>query len=138
MDQLFGNMFKTLSDQTAAMQQSFNQINIQHGHDSDYEDEDEGPFDLSGSTVAPKFEPFDKRRENWENYLQRFNQHLTIYDITLEEKKRACLLSWVGPETYALLRNLFDSTDLQTQTFDVLSGKLTEHFKVSAEAQTAR
>lgn len=140
MDQFFGSMFNTLSNQTAAMQQSFNQMNIQNDYDWDYNHQDEVAIDTSvGSrSVTPKFDQYDKIKEKWENYLQRFNQHLTIYDILTEEKKRACLLSWVGPETYSLLRSLVGSTDINTQTFEALSEKLTEHFKSSASVQQPR
>ena len=55
---------------------------------------------------APRFEQFDSTKEKWEQYLLRLNQHLELYDVTDNGKKRAFLLSFLDPNTFSL-QNLF-------------------------------
>jgi len=46
-------------------------------------------------TAIPKFDNFNKDKEKWDHYLRRFDHYLDICGISSNEKKRACLLSWV-------------------------------------------
>ena len=87
--------------------------------------------------VVPKFDGFDKPIEKWDQYLQRFTHHLNIYNVTSDEKKRACLLSWIGPETYALLENLFGDESIAQKEFQALTDKLSGHFKDQVHVQAA-
>ena len=65
------------------------------------------PITVNNATAVPKFKHFDKTVEPWEQYLQRFDQHLQVYNVQATQKK-ACLLSWVGVDTYQLIMNLCD------------------------------
>ena len=56
---------------------------------------------------TPRFDTFDKSKENWAQYIQRLYQHFVLHNVTDLDKKRAFLLSSLDPETYKLLQNLF-------------------------------
>ena len=92
----------------------------------------------SDEKSAPKFDTFDVETEKWEQYFQRFEHHLDIYNISSDEKRRACLLSWVGASTYNLLQNLFGGEKLADKTYKELTEKLHAHFKDVVHVQAAR
>ena len=87
---------------------------------------------------APKFDEFDSNKEKWQQYLERFQHHLNIYDISSDEKKRACLLSWIGAQTYELLENLFGDKKISQQSYKDLTTKLSTHFQDSVHVQAGR
>ena len=89
-------------------------------------------------SLAPKFDTFDVETEKWEQYFQRFEHHLDIYNISSDEKRRACLLSWAGASTYNLLQNLFGGEKLADKTYKELTEKLHAHFKDVVHVQAAR
>ncbi|XP_067949650.1 uncharacterized protein [Watersipora subatra] len=92
----------------------------------------------NSTPTIPKFDTFDKETEKWQIYLERFNQHFAVYNVTDAKQKRACLLSWVGAPTYDLMMNLFSSEDITTKSFTELTQKLTNHYKDSVHIQAAR
>jgi len=81
---------------------------------------------------------FDKSAERWEQYYQRFVHRLDVYNVSSDEKRRACLLSWVGPETYALLQNLFGDEDISRKSLQELTEQLFVHFNEVVHVQAAR
>ena len=89
-------------------------------------------------TSRPKFENFDKSREKWDQYILRFKEHLKLHNVTEQEKKRAFLLSCLGPKIFDLLQNLMGSSNVSDQSFDTFIEKLSAHFKVSTRIQAAR
>ena len=95
------------------------------------------PTELRTVSV-PRFESYDRSKELWTQYLQRLHQHFNMYNIADATQQRACLLSWVGHETYELLTKLFGSVDITQQTFAVLSKKLSDHFEGRKHVQAAR
>ena len=122
----------------ASLHETMEQQKAQHKEEMAQLAQRLNPGASTSEATAPKFDSFIKSKEKWGQYLQRFNHHLAIYGISNMEKKRACLLSWVGPETYSLLRNLFGAADVSAQTFDALTEKLSTHFKDSIHVQAAR
>lgn len=90
------------------------------------------------SVSVPRFDPYNREQEQWKQYLQRLNQHFTIYGVTDANQQRAGLLSWIGSESYELLTNLFGNEDITRKTFEDLTNKLTEHFKDKIHVQAAR
>lgn len=50
--------------------------------------------------------PFDSKSQTWEEYCEILDHFFVANDIDNEEKKRAVLLSGMGVQTYALMRNL--------------------------------
>ena len=51
---------------------------------------------------TPRFDNFDKAKENWSQYFERLTQHFVLHGVTDLDKKRAFLLSSLDPETYKL------------------------------------
>ncbi|XP_046802727.1 uncharacterized protein K02A2.6-like [Lucilia cuprina] len=88
--------------------------------------------------MVPAFHSFDKDRQNWDSYLQQLKQHFLAYTVSSPEKQKSFFLSWIGTEMFDLLKNLFGSSNLELQTFSMLTEKLTEHFKVSHHIVAAR
>ena len=94
----------------------------------------------SGQTTVnvPRFDAYNRESESWTQYLQRLKQHFTVYNITDADQQRACLLSWIGSETYELLTKLYGHEDITTKTLQQLSEKLTTHFAEKKHVQAAR
>ena len=56
-------------------------------------------------------ETFDLERGNdWPMYTERMGQYFAANTIESEAKKRAVLLTCIGPKAYGLLRNLLAPT----------------------------
>ena len=55
-----------------------------------------------GSSM-PRFNTFDKLKENWAQYIERLNQHFVLHNVMDLDKKQVFLLSGLDPETYKLL-----------------------------------
>ena len=87
---------------------------------------------------APKFDQFDSTKEKWEQYLLRLNQHLELYDVTENGKKRAILLSCLDPNIFFLFQNFFGDAKVTDQTYTTLVEKLSGHFKSAIHVQAAR
>ncbi|CAI5685796.1 unnamed protein product [Oreochromis niloticus] len=58
------------------------------------------------ATTVGSVVPFDSQLQSWEEYCEILNYFFVVNDIKEEEKKRVVLLSCVGAQTYALMRNL--------------------------------
>ena len=56
----------------------------------------------------------------------------------MQINQRACLLSWVGSETYELLTKLYGHEDITSKTLKELSDKLSTHFAEKKHVQAAR
>ena len=72
-------------------------------------------------SAIPKFDRFDKDKDEWDQYRRRFLHYLEVYGVSFNDEKRACLLPWFGSETYSLLATLFGEANLAKQTFAAVS-----------------
>ena len=63
---------------------------------------------------------FDSSREEWSEYAERLGHYFVANDIASEEKRRATLLTAVGPTTYRLLKTLASPLKLDEFTFQGL------------------
>ena len=63
---------------------------------------------------------FDSSREEWSEYAERLGHYFVANDIASEEKRRAILLTAVGPTTYRLLKTLASPLKLDEFTFQGL------------------
>ena len=66
---------------------------------------------------ASKFGDIYSSKEEWRPLLEQFQHHLNIYDISSDEKKRSCLLFWIGAQTFDLLENLFGDRKISHQSW---------------------
>jgi len=48
---------------------------------------------------------FNEAEESWESYIERLEQYFTLNGTT-NKKKVSALLTFMGPKTYQLLKNL--------------------------------
>lgn len=60
----------------------------------------------------PTFHSFDGNSEGWKNYYKQFQCFLIANSITAEYKKKAVLLSSVGPEVFALIQTIISPKDI--------------------------
>ena len=59
------------------------------------------------TTAVGKIEPFDPSNgEDWTHYVERLEYYFLANGIQAADKKRAVLISVMGPQAYKLLRNL--------------------------------
>ena len=80
------------------------------------------------TTVLGKVEEFDGSQEEWTQYVERVNHFFDANDIADAGKKRAVLLSIIGPSMYALLRNLVSPAKPGEKSFDELMSVLKNHY----------
>ena len=75
--------------------------------------------------------PYCEGKEDWACYVERLKQFFIANDITDAPKKRAVLLSGIGPSTYSVLvlRNLMTPDVPSSKTYDELKATLSAHFK---------
>lgn len=88
--------------------------------------------------MVPAFHKFNKEQQQWDSYLQQLQQHFAAYSVTSVGKQKSFFLSWCGAEVFDLLKNLFGVANLESQTYQELTKKLTEHFSVSQHIVAAR
>ena len=83
------------------------------------------------AALLGKIEQFDPEQEEWPQYVERLEQFFEANDITGEAsvaKRRATLLSVIGPVPYKLLRSLLSPAKPTDKTYAELVAKLTEHY----------
>ena len=70
---------------------------------------------------------FNPREEDWSEYVERLSFYFTANGITGHAKKRAILLSSVGPPTFCLMRSLVLPESLDSFSYDNLVSKVKTH-----------
>ena len=70
---------------------------------------------------------FNPREEDWTEYAERLTFYFAANGITTEAKKRAILLSCVGPATFRLMRSLALPGSLDSLPYDELVSKVKDH-----------
>ncbi|KAL3969421.1 ER membrane protein complex subunit 3 [Sarotherodon galilaeus] len=80
------------------------------------------------ATTVGSVAPFDSELQSWEEYCEILDYFFVANDIKEEEKKRAVLLSCVGTQTYALIRNLLSPVKPGDRSYAELVGLLDNHF----------
>jgi len=80
-------------------------------------------------SVCPPFPNFNKENQNWETNLQQLTQHFSACSVQAADRKKAYFLSWAGTHIFEVVKNLFGSENLDQQTYEQITEKLTEHFK---------
>lgn len=74
--------------------------------------------------------PFHSAQEDWCDYTERLHHYFTANVITGEDKRRAILLTAVGPVTYKLFKTLASPTPVTDLTFEQLVEKAKLHFNL--------
>ena len=75
-----------------------------------------------------KVDEFDASKEEWAQYEERLMQFFLANDIDNAAKKRAVLLSVIGPTTYRVLRSLLAPVKPSEKEYDELVAKLSQHY----------
>ena len=87
-------------------------------------------------------EPFNGRKVEWEQYMERTEQFFLDNDLEVieatdnnaaavkkrEDKRKAILLSLIGPDTYSLLRNLVSPDRPAEKTYKEITKALQDYF----------
>ena len=79
------------------------------------------------AAVFGQVNPFDGEKEEWPQYVERLDCFFVANGITEAVKKRAILLTVVGPATYKLLRNLVAPAKPDEKTYKELVEVVKEH-----------
>lgn len=132
MEQQLTGLIAAMQEQQKLQTEQFNALLGQLAKTSS------NPPPTTTAVNVPRFDKYDREQESWTQYLQRLKQHFTVYQVTDATQQRACLLSWIGSETYELLTKLYGQEDITTKTLDQLTTKLSEHFKDKKHVQAAR
>ncbi|KAH7985906.1 hypothetical protein HPB49_026224 [Dermacentor silvarum] len=83
-----------------------------------------------------KLEPFDVGTTSWDEYQERVEQFFIANDVE-DEKKRAVLLTCLGPATYSLLRNLLSPSKPSETSLSTILDELKKHFSPRPSAVVA-
>ena len=75
-----------------------------------------------------KVDEFDASKEEWAQYEERLTQFFLANDIDGAAKKRAVLLSVIGPTAYKVLRSLLAPVKPSEKDYDDLVAKLSQHY----------
>ena len=86
------------------------------------------------TTTAGQLDNFDRNKEHWECYFERFEQFTVINHIA-SERQVACLLAVMGPSTYGVLRNLVYPEKPKDKSLDEISTVLEERFRFYTAVQ---
>ena len=82
-------------------------------------------------------EKFSGQEEDFDSYLERLEFYFNANDLsvmipnavaTRTEKRKSILLSFIGAETYSLLRSLYAPTKPSAKTFKEITDLLKGHF----------
>ena len=71
---------------------------------------------------------FDSSQEDWIEYVERLDYYFVANEIDDPAKKRAILLTAVGPTTYRLIRTLCLPGKPQDETYSDLVERVKTHF----------
>ena len=85
-----------------------------------------------------KFGEYSPTVEPWENWEIRFDAWLLVQDITTPDKKRAALISEVGPTAFATLKDLAFPSKVLEKTYDDLIELLRKFYKQSRTSMLDR
>ena len=64
--------------------------------------------------------PFDSYSQSWEEYCKMLEYFFKANDIVEADKKKAILISCMGPATYSLMRSLVSPQKPGEKTFEEL------------------
>ena len=70
---------------------------------------------------------FDEEKEQWTQYVERLGHFFMANDVESPERKRAILLTVMGPKCYKLLRSLIAPSEPNDRTYKELVDALQEH-----------
>ena len=77
-----------------------------------------------------KVDEFDANKEEWSQYEERLSHFFLANGIDDAEKKRAVLLSVIGPVMYKVLRNLLALMKPSEKNYDELVATLSAHYSL--------
>ena len=78
--------------------------------------------------MMTKIDEFDTSKEEWSQYVERPIKFFLANGIDEAEKKRAVVLSVIGPATFKLLRNLLTPEKPGEKAYNALITTLSAHF----------
>ena len=80
------------------------------------------------STLLGRVDEFDSTKEEWPQYVKRWDHFFAANGITNADRKKSAFLAGVGPTIYGLVRNLVSPEKPGDKTYAELVRVLTEHF----------
>ncbi|XP_036071205.1 uncharacterized protein LOC118597883 [Oryzias melastigma] len=81
---------------------------------------------------------YDSKEQSWEEYCEILDHFFVANGINDADKKRAVLLSSVGAQTYALMRNLLSPVKPGERSYQELVNLLKDHFHPKPSEITQR
>ena len=81
---------------------------------------------MAASTLIGSIQPFDENTETFTSYVERLELFFDANDVS-NDKKKASLLSLVGPKTYSLLRGLTSPQKSKDKTYKEIIELLEGH-----------
>ncbi|XP_037940636.1 uncharacterized protein LOC119673491 [Teleopsis dalmanni] len=89
------------------------------------------------TNAVPAFHAYKKQLHSWETYLEQLHQHFSAHSVD-KGKYKSFFLTWIGTETYDILRSNLGSKGIETKTYDELTKGLTDYFLAKTHVVAAR
>ena len=105
----------------------FYNINIPNPHYQAITTGDEGAGSLMAALFGQLGE-FSQEKEEWTQYAKRLKHFFAANDIEDADKKKALLLTSVGPATFRQLSNLVAPADVDDKTYKELVEALQKYY----------
>ena len=74
------------------------------------------------ATLHGTISGFDNSDEDWKSYTERLEHYFVANEIDSAEKRKAILLSYCGPQTYQLVKNLLAPEKPSDKTYTEIVG----------------
>ena len=99
-------------------------------------------------SILGKVEEFDRKREEWSQYVERLDHLFVTNNIIDEDKKRTVFLSVVGPKPYRMLTSLlspekpgeksyYQLVELLKKQYDPRPSEIMQRFKFHSRVRKA-
>ncbi|KAJ8913006.1 hypothetical protein NQ315_002884 [Exocentrus adspersus] len=90
------------------------------------------------AAVHPKIPEFSPEVDEWQVYREQLEQYFEANSIGDETKKKAVILSSIGPQTYKLLRDLSFPKLSKEKSYDQLCEFLNSHYDIQVSVWKER
>ena len=79
---------------------------------------------------------FNRDEESWENYIERLEQYFVLHG-TANDKKVSALLTFMGPKTYQLLKDLLSPRKRSEKNYQQIVEVLSKHLRPCLHSRVA-
>ncbi|KAL7677057.1 hypothetical protein ACOME3_003304 [Neoechinorhynchus agilis] len=61
---------------------------------------------------------FDREKQSWEEYVDQLKEHFSVNGVEKVERKRSCILAWMGAASFTLLTKVTAARQFESITYE--------------------